>query len=53
MDIGPNRNVIQELRTAFDEKAPDVHFGLYYSLIEWYHPLFLKDKGNNFPNGTG
>jgi len=44
MDIGPMKNVIQELKTAFSEKAPDVHFGLYYSLIEWYFPTFLKDK---------
>jgi len=26
----------------------DIHFGLYYSLFEWFHPLFLKDKANNF-----
>jgi len=26
----------------------DIHFGLYYSLFEWYHPLFLQDKANQF-----
>jgi hypothetical protein len=23
-------------------------FGLYHSLFEWYHPLYLKDKDNNW-----
>lgn len=26
----------------------DIKFGLYYSLYEWFHPLFLKDAANNF-----
>ena len=50
MDIGPMKDVIQELKNAFDEKAPDVRFGLYYSLIEWYYPTFLKDKENGWPD---
>ena len=50
MDIGPMKNVIQDLKTAFEEKAPDVHFGLYYSLIEWYYPTFLKDKESAWQN---
>ena len=44
MDIGPNKNVVKELKQAFVKNAPDVHFGLYYNLWEPFHPIFLKDK---------
>ena len=26
----------------------DVHFCMYFSLFEWFHPLFLYDQQNNF-----
>ena len=25
-----------------------MRFGVYHSLYEWYHPLYLRDKANNF-----
>lgn len=25
-----------------------MHFGVYHSLYEWYHPLYLQDKANKF-----
>ena len=45
-DIGPKRDVLGELRDAF-KKRPDLHFGLYYSLFEWYNPILSKDSANN------
>ncbi len=26
----------------------DIVFGLYHSMYEWFHPLYLEDKQNNF-----
>ena len=48
MAIGPMKDVVGELKTAFTEKHPELHFGLYYSLFEWYNPIYLKDKQNQF-----
>ena len=48
MDVGPKRNVIKELKDAFTAKDPNFHFGIYYSLFEWFNPLYLKDKSNKF-----
>lgn len=36
-----------ELAAAVRSKT-DIKFGLYYSLFEWFHPLYLKDAANNF-----
>jgi len=47
MDVGPKRDVLGELRDAFN-KHDDLHFGIYYSLFEWFNPMYLKDKANNF-----
>jgi alpha-L-fucosidase len=45
-DIGPKRDIVGELATAF--KTVDVSFGLYHSLFEWFHPMWLADKAANF-----
>ncbi len=42
MEIGPKRDLVGELTTAV-KKTP-VKMGLYYSLYEWYHPLWINDK---------
>lgn len=25
-----------------------MHFGIYYSLLEWYQPLYVEETANNF-----
>ena len=46
MDVGPHINVLGELKRAFD--GTDIKFGLYYSLYEWFHPLYLGDRESGF-----
>ncbi|KAK6033444.1 Alpha-L-fucosidase [Ostertagia ostertagi] len=41
VDVGPKRDIVGEIKDAF--KGTDVHFGLYYSLFEWFHPMFIDD----------
>ncbi len=46
--LGPKRDVLSELATSFRKRHPDLHFGLYYSLFEWFNPIYLKDKEKNY-----
>eukprot|EP00922_Rhytidocystis_sp_ex-Travisia-forbesii_P057564 GHVS01085223.1.p1 GENE.GHVS01085223.1~~GHVS01085223.1.p1 ORF type:complete len:524 (-),score=89.04 GHVS01085223.1:67-1638(-) len=55
MDVGPRRDVIGDLAEAIrsqggkgEEEGGAMEFGIYHSLLEWYDPLFLKDKANRF-----
>ncbi|XP_074649548.1 alpha-L-fucosidase-like isoform X1 [Tubulanus polymorphus] len=47
VDTGPHRDLVGDLANSIRKKTK-VHFGLYYSLFEWFHPLWLQDKANNF-----
>lgn len=38
VDIGPHRDLCGDLSTAV--KAAGLHMGFYYSLYEWYNPLY-------------
>jgi len=42
LEIGPNRDVLGDLTDAV--RAKGLHMGFYYSLFEWYNPLWLSDK---------
>ncbi|WP_347160424.1 alpha-L-fucosidase [Pontibacter chitinilyticus] len=38
VEIGPHRDIIEELTEAVRKQG--LHMGLYYSLLEWNHPLY-------------
>ena len=46
MVVGPKRDVLGEMRAACEKKG--VKFGIYYSLYEWYHPLWQAGKKEQF-----
>ena len=41
-EIGPKRDLLGELAEA--TRACGLKFGFYYSLYEWFNPLYLKDR---------
>ncbi len=41
VDTGPHRDFCRELADACE--SSDVKFGVYHSLYEWFHPLYLKN----------
>lgn len=46
MAVGPKRDIVGELSTALRKR--NLHVGMYHSLFEWFHPLYLQDKENKF-----
>ena len=42
VDIGPKRDILLDLMEAGRRKG--LHMGIYYSLYEWYNPLWLSDR---------
>lgn len=41
VDIGPHKDLCGELSTAV--KAAGLHMGMYYSLYEWFNPLYKSN----------
>ncbi|HNW59669.1 MAG TPA: alpha-L-fucosidase [bacterium] len=41
VDIGPHRDLLGDLTTAV--RARGLRMGFYYSLLEWYNPLYQND----------
>lgn len=48
MDIGPKRDLLGDLFKAVRKKI-SVHPGMYYSLYEWFNPLWKADR-NKYTN---
>lgn len=42
MDTGPKRDILGDLTEAVRKK--NLKMGFYYSLYEWYNPMYLADK---------
>jgi alpha-L-fucosidase len=42
MEIGPRRDLLGDLTAAVRKR--NLRMGFYYSLYEWYNPLWLNDK---------
>jgi alpha-L-fucosidase len=40
--VGPKRDIVGDITAAMRKK--NIKVGLYYSLYEWYHPLWQSDK---------
>ncbi len=41
-EVGPMRDLLGELNTA--GRARGLRMGIYYSLYEWFHPLWIEDR---------
>ncbi|CAL4063220.1 unnamed protein product [Meganyctiphanes norvegica] len=48
MDVGPKRDLVGDLAAAVRSTTPDVKFGLYHSMFEWFHPMYLEDAANHY-----
>lgn len=46
MDVGPHRDLLGDLTKAVRDK--DLKMGYYYSLLEWFHPLYTKETINQY-----
>nr|XP_045615843.1 alpha-L-fucosidase-like [Procambarus clarkii] len=48
VDVGPRRDLFGDLAKAIRSTAPHIHVGVYHSLFEWYNPLYLEDKSQQY-----
>ncbi len=42
VDAGPHRDLLGDLKQAVEKRG--IKFGFYYSLYEWFNPLWLQDR---------
>ncbi|XP_063241506.1 alpha-L-fucosidase-like [Bacillus rossius redtenbacheri] len=50
-DVGPGKDLIGPLAKAIRNNT-DIRFGIYHSMLEWFNPLYEKDKGNAWTTQT-
>jgi alpha-L-fucosidase len=53
MDVGPRRDLLGEFARALKNSTSHhtnerIKLGIYHSLYEWYNPLYISDKRNNY-----
>ncbi|NP_001106897.1 alpha-L-fucosidase 1 L homeolog precursor [Xenopus laevis] len=46
VDVGPHRDLVGDFSNSLRKR--NISVGLYHSLLEWFHPLYLLDKQNGF-----
>ncbi|BFZ06651.1 hypothetical protein BsWGS_09691 [Bradybaena similaris] len=46
-DVGPKRDLVGDLAAAI-RKYPNLRYGVYHSLFEWFNPLYLDDVKNQY-----
>ena len=46
VDVGPARDLVGDLTDAV--KNVGIRMGLYHSLLEWWHPLYMADKASGW-----
>lgn len=44
VDTGPHRDIVKEVGEAV--RAEGLKYGIYHSLLEWFHPLYIADKAD-------
>ncbi|KAL3314260.1 Plasma alpha-L-fucosidase [Cichlidogyrus casuarinus] len=52
MDVGPKRDLVGDFVTAMRARNGNLRVGLYHSLFEWFNPIFLMDKANDYRTRT-
>lgn len=50
MDIGPKLDIVKSLGKSV--KKAGMKFGVYYSLYEWFNPIYIEDKETHFRTST-
>jgi alpha-L-fucosidase len=46
VDVGPKRDLLGDLTAAVRKEG--IKMGYYYSLLEWFHPLYKKETINQY-----